>query len=705
MKKKALALCIIFLIALSAFAQSKVRIACIGNGITYGSLVANREKNNYSAQLQNMLGKDYLVSNFGVSGTTLLRKGNHPYWQENAFHEALAFNPDIVFIMLGTNDSKAVNRPYYDEFEKDYSDLIDSFHALPAQPRIILLLPIPSFYEDSTSIYNPVIKKQIIPRIQDVAYKTSCELINLYFLFIDKPELLVDKIHPSSLGATVIARRLYEVVKSRPSAGYIFSNIQQQKTLKSFYGFECADFTFNGRNCKVVKPKVSAKDNPWIWRARFWGHEPQTDIALLERGFHVVYCDVAELFGNKQAIELWNEFYTLMHHCGLSKKAVLEGMSRGGVYMYNWALANPGKVACVYADAPVLDLKSWPGGKGKSEGGKDDWEIFKKDYNLTESEADDFKNSPLDNAEKIARLGFPMLHVVGDADNIVPVSENTAPFEQRITAAGGDIQVLHKPGGNHHPHSLPNPTPIVDFVLRATALKVNFAVIPAPGSEYRSGAGWAEGKDWWAQHDNIDSLLSSEKNIDILFLGNSITQGMGGNRTYVTYKPGLQIFDSVFSNYTWKCAGISGDRTQNVLWRLQNETYAQARPKLTVITIGVNNFNDDDSPAEIAAGIIAIVNFTRKNMPSTKIILSGLLPTGLQKNSDRRKKYEAIQNMLAEYKNTGYTYLCLSNTFVQPDGSLSTEDYSDDGIHLRAAGYRKWAQALRPVIDGFLSKK
>ncbi len=696
--------CAFFFVSITAHAQ-KIKIACVGNSITYGTLVANREKNNYPAQLQNMLGEGYEVMNFGVSGRTMLRRGNYSYWETEAYRKALSSLPNIIFIKLGTNDSKAVNRPYYDEFEKDYKDMIDSFRLLRSHPRVVLLLPVPSFYEDSTSIYNPFIKQQIIPRIKKVAYETGSELIDLYSLFIDKPELLVDKIHPSSLGATIIARRVYEAVKLNEKKTFnIFSAIKEEKKFSSFHGFECADFIFNNRNCKIVKPKKAVIGLPWIWRARFWGHEPQTDIALLERGFHIVYCDVAEFFGNKEAVELWNQFYTYMQQCGLAKKPALEGMSRGGVYVYNWALANPEKVSCIYADAPVLDLKSWPGGKGKSQGSKENWELVKTDYGLTGDAADRFAGSPLDNAAKIARLRIPLLHVVGDADEVVPVEENTDPFEQKIKAAGGTIKVIHKPGVNHHPHSLQNPTLIVDFILRATGQKINFAAIPAPGSEYRSGAGWIEGKDWWAQHNDIDSLLLAEKNLDIVFLGNSITQGIGGKRPNVTYKPGLNIFDSVFSNYKWESAGISGDRTQNVLWRLQHGNYKLAKPKLLVITIGVNNFIEDDSPEEIAAGISAIADYAIKNMPSTKVIVSGPLPTGLQKDMDWRKKYDKIHQLLASRKTNKYIYWPLTAAFVQSDGRLSTNDYSTDGIHLIANGYRRWALALQPIVTKYVGK-
>ncbi|ATP55746.1 G-D-S-L family lipolytic protein [Pedobacter ginsengisoli] len=695
----------LFILLWTTLSAQKIKIACVGNSITYGAGVVNREKNAYPAQLQAMLGNNYQVMNFGVSGTTLLKKGNNPYWNTIAYKKALESKPDIVFIKLGTNDSKFINRSFYNEFESDYKELIKSFSESGIHPRIVLLLPIPSFLADSNSIYDPVIKQQIIPRIKTVAYQTKSEIIDLYSLFLDQSDLLPDKIHPSSLGATIIAKRLYEAVKLNEKGAYdIFSLLKEDKKISSFNGFECADFTFSGRACKVVKPKVTAIGKPWVWRARFWGHEPQTDVSLLERGFHVVYCDVAELFGNTEAINLWNKFYNLMQQCGLSKKAVLEGMSRGGVYIYNWALANPGKVACIYADAPVLDLKSWPGGQ-KSAGAREPWEDFKKDYNLSEEQAINFKNNPLDRAKEIAKLGFPMLHVVGDVDDVVPIAENTTPFEQQVLVAGGNIQVIHKPTINHHPHSLPNPTPITNFILHATGYKVNFAKIPAPGAEYRSGAGWTGKDDWWAQFDNIDSVMMLKAPLDVLFLGNSITQGTGGHRTRLLYRPGFDAFNQVFGNFKWESAGIAGDRTQNVLWRLQNGAYAKARPKVMVLTIGVNNFIDNDDADEIASGILSIVNWVNINMPATKLVLTGPLPTGIKKNEERRKKYNQIHVLLTKVSNKSFVYLPINEPFMLPNGDLDPVKYGSDGIHLQAEGYRAWAQALKPTITKLLDNK
>ena len=114
--------------------------------------------------------------------------------------------------------------------------------------------------------------------------------------------------------------------------------------------------------------------------------------------------------------------------------------------------------------------------------------------------------------------------------------------------------------------------------------------------------GWKEGKDWWAQANDIDSLCLASKEIDLLLIGNSITQGWGGNRPNVTYAPGKEAAELYFKDLNWVGAGISGDRTQHLLYRLNNGNYEAARPNMVVLAIGVNNFGDN-SAEEIANGI------------------------------------------------------------------------------------------------------
>ena len=208
----------------------------------------------------------------------------------------------------------------------------------------------------------------------------------------------------------------------------------------SFHGFAQFEFQVQGARCREVTPKNAAPGKPWIWRARFWGHQPQLDIALLKRGWHVAYCEVGNLFGNPKAVARWDQFYrhlTTQHN--FNKRPVLEGMSRGGLIIYNWAKANPTKVLCIYGDAPVCDIKSWPGGKGKGKGHVRTWRACLAAYGLNEKQAVAFRGNPIDGLAPLAKAGVPLIHVVGDADKVVPVAENTAIIEERYKKLGGHI--------------------------------------------------------------------------------------------------------------------------------------------------------------------------------------------------------------------------------------------------------------------------
>ncbi|HEX6430878.1 MAG TPA: GDSL-type esterase/lipase family protein [Niastella sp.] len=696
-------LLIVFLLTqITVVAQKSLRISCVGNSITAGARMTHPEKNAYPAQLQQLLGSGYVVTNFGVGGRTVIKDCDRSYMATPAYQEALKSNPDIVTIKLGTNDSRLPYRLQIDSFMADYKTLIHSFQNLPTHPRIILLLPVTSYLTDTMRQTEQAIAKLILPRIRQVAFEEKLELIDLHSITADMPAAFPDSLHPTSLGATILAKRLYEAIINKADSKFdIFKKVKEPVTVSSFYGYDCADFTFNGRKAKIVKPRRAAEGKPWIWRARFWGVEPQTDIALLDRGFHVVYCDVAELFGNSEAISIWNKYYSFLQKAGLSKKACLEGFSRGGIYVYNWAAQNLDKVACVYVDAPVLDVKSWPGGKGSGKGSAADWSTFKKDYGYTsDSAALTFKGNPIDKVAQIAKGGYPMLHVVGDADDVVPVNENTAIFEQKILALGGQIQVIHKPGVNHHPHSLANPTPIVEFILKATHKKVVFAVTSAPGAEYRFG----NGSDWWDNYNDIQHSLDSIGKVDVLLLGNSITEAIG-HRGLVPKGTGTHAFDSVLTAYKYSVAGIRGDRTQNLLWRIQHTDFSKADPGIVVVTIGVNNFRDEDAE-DVVAGIQLILKLLSEKLPKAKIVLTGPLPAGNTANDNYRKKFQLVHQQIQSFVNNRSIFFCdpsrsLINTAT---GNLWDDCYRPDGIHLTEKGYMMWAGELCPVIKLVLGK-
>jgi pimeloyl-ACP methyl ester carboxylesterase len=244
-------------------------------------------------------------------------------------------------------------------------------------------------------------------------------------------------------------------------------------TPSSWSGHERHDFQHQGRPAIVVAPAPTAvaAGRPWLWRAEFFGAFATVDRALLARGWHVAYLDCKDTFGSPETLARWSSFHALLTgRLRLSRRPVLLGMSRGGLYAYRWAAANPDKVGLIYGDAPVCDVKSWPAGKGKGKGSAKDWLLFQKVYGLDEAQALRWTGNPIDLLAPIARARIPILHVVGDADDVVPVEENTAVLRRRYQELGGRMEVIVKKGVGHHPHSLEDPTPIVEFIL-ARALK------------------------------------------------------------------------------------------------------------------------------------------------------------------------------------------------------------------------------------------
>ena len=195
-------------------AQKPIKVACVGNSITYGHGIKNREHNSYPSVLERLLGKKYEVGNFGLSGRTLLNHGDMPYMKEQKYRDALNFEPDIVTIKLGTNDSKPQNWKYQDEFENDLCKLIQSFAELPSHPTIYLCLPIPSTYP-RWEISDSVITKGVIPKIKKVAKKKHLKIIDLNTAFKPYTHLLPDNIHPN---ADIVPKLIIFIIESFENA-------------------------------------------------------------------------------------------------------------------------------------------------------------------------------------------------------------------------------------------------------------------------------------------------------------------------------------------------------------------------------------------------------------------------------------------------------------------------------------------------------
>ena len=192
--------------------QAPVKVACIGDSITQGSGAA--EGKSYPSQLQAFCGDDWKIGNFGVSGRTLLKNGDLPYWKESAYQEALKFEPNVVIIMLGTNDTKPQNWKFEKEFITDYTALVKSFESLPSKPRIYLCRPCPVPEPGNFGINETNIKEQI-RRINKLVKELNLGLIDMHKALEDQPELLPDRVHPNTEGAREMAKAAFKALTGK----------------------------------------------------------------------------------------------------------------------------------------------------------------------------------------------------------------------------------------------------------------------------------------------------------------------------------------------------------------------------------------------------------------------------------------------------------------------------------------------------------
>lgn len=473
MKLVRILLIILWILPLSrtkAQETKEIKVASIGNSITFGHGIKDRIKNAYPEQLGRMLGKGYTVKNFGVSGRTLLSKGNFPYIETKAFEEALAFNPDIVIIKLGTNDSKDFNWVYKDDFEKDYHNLLEQFASLSSRPAIYMCLAVPVF-EKGKRISAEVVTNEVNPKIRKIARDYKIPLIDLYTPLLDKGDYFPDAIHPNGKGAGEMAKIVYKALTGK-TAALIDQNFTGKKS--DWKGFTKYTFQFSGKTAFVTEPKKALPGKPWVWRARFPGWHQDTDSILVSESYHVAHLNTEDQFGSPKAVKLWDKFYNyLIKSHDFNKKVALEGVSRGGLFIYNWAKKYPERVSCIYAEAPVCDFTSWPAGFGTGMGSEKAWKVLKTEYGFnSDEEAKAHTDNPLNNLGYLAKAKVPILHMISLTDSVVPPAENTFPLINEYLKLGGVATVVTCTQGKQtlHGHHFPIETPrlVADFITYYT---------------------------------------------------------------------------------------------------------------------------------------------------------------------------------------------------------------------------------------------
>ncbi len=182
-----------------------VKVACIGDSITEGAGLSNAALESYPARLQRLLGTNHVVRNYGVSGRTLLKKGDFPYWKESSYAASRNWAPDVVIIKLGTNDSKPQNWRHGTNFVVEFEEFVGSYRSLASRPRVVLCTPAPVFLKGAFEISPGIVATNIAPSVRGLCDRLGLELIDFQERLAGHGEWFPDTVHPNTRGMAVMS--------------------------------------------------------------------------------------------------------------------------------------------------------------------------------------------------------------------------------------------------------------------------------------------------------------------------------------------------------------------------------------------------------------------------------------------------------------------------------------------------------------------
>ena len=393
---------------------------------------------------------------------------------------------------------------------------------------------------------------------------------------------------------------LFCVAKSQPFT---------QTTTDTWKGFERVNGTIAGHEAYYVKPIHPLPGHPWVWRASFPDWHPEMDSLLLTKGLYLAYISVDNQYGSPYAMQVWDRFYYyLTDTVSFAPTVALEGVSRGGLYVYAWAKRNPDKVNCIYNEGPVCDFKSWPGAKGKGLGDSTSWKQLLQVYHMTEQQAMTFDDNPIDHVEGLAAFKVPILHLTSLADQYVPAAENTNILVQRYLAAGGPAMIYpvttgpQELGGHHYP--IEHSDWWANFILQH-ATPINKKLKQDAFIHIGNGL------------ENSFQVFTQNKNATVAFLGGSITYNPGWRNKVCKY------LQERFPNTTFHfiAAGIPSLGSLPHAFRLQRDILDSGKVDLLFVEAAVNDrANETDSVTQLLA-LEGIVRHAKSTNPLMDIVL------------------------------------------------------------------------------------
>lgn len=462
---------------------------------------------------------------------------------------------------------------------------------------------------------------------------------------------------------------------------------QAQEKTTSWKGFEKVEFQFEDRDAWYVKPQKAIAGNPWVWRAHFPTWHTEMDSILLSRGFHIAYVNTNDLFAHPIAMQVWDHFYDyLVTQKQFAPKVALEGVSRGGLYVYGWAKRNPDKVSCIYAEAPVCDPKSWPGGKGKSKGSDEDWAKWLKLFGKKEDEIADFKDIPINDLAGLASFKVPIVHVIGLTDKLVPPAENSDILVKNYQDLGGPISVYPMTRGEQtlegHHFPIEHPEFFANFIEQHSVPVVK-PISHQPYIEANKGLGHAFEK------------FKTAKKGTVAFLGGSITHNPGWrNKT-------AQYLEEHFpeTEFTFIAAGIPSLGSTPHAFRFSRDVLEKGTPDLLFVEAAVNDRGNGFSEKAQIRGLEGILRQMYLKNPNADVILMAFAEPA--KNADYNKGKEPVEVSVHQRiaKHYGAAYINLAKeVYDRIEAGEFNWKYDFKDLHPSPYGQEVYFQTIKELL-------
>lgn len=466
-------------------------------------------------------------------------------------------------------------------------------------------------------------------------------------------------------------------------------NISAQTPEKTtqWKGFEKVEFAFQDRNAWYVKPRKAIDGNPWVWRAHFPTWHTDMDSILLSRGFHVAYVNTNDMFAHPKAMQVWDAFYDyLVKEKHFAPKVALEGVSRGGLYVYGWAKRNPDKVSCIYAEAPVADPRSWPGGKGKGKGSPKDWEAWKQIFNLTEEQAASFADIPLNDLAGLASYKVPILHVVGLKDEHAPVAENTDLLVRNYLALGGPVSVYPMTRGEQtlegHHFPIEHPEFFANFI-EENSVPVQKPLLHTPYITLNKGLG------------NAFEKFRTTRKGTVAFLGGSITHNPGWRDKTSQYLQ--EHFPDTEVKFI--AAGIPSLGSTPHSMRFSRDVLAKGTPDLLFVEAAVNDRGNGFSEKAQVRALDGILRQMYTANPSANVVMMAFAEP--KKNDDydagRQPVEVGVHERVAKYYGAVYINLA-REVYDRIKAGEFTWKYDFKDLHPSPYGQEIYAQTIKEML-------